>query len=162
MGPDNIRIITPNDDIDTEREYPLFRADKEVYLVGRSRDLQKDFIQRLSVGNHTTTKHLLIYKSGDFANLHQKVKWEQQVLEYTDIVVFWFSENPSDSEALFTLGRVLGSPTSKPNPKIIVGVHPDSPHRELIKNQLIYVGGGTPGIIAETLPELVEALEYYL
>lgn len=152
----NIRVITPNDDIDTEREYPGFRADKEVLLLGR------DFTEALLLP--ATPTRLLVYHPGDFANLKRKIVWEQKALEYAQIVVFWFSE-ASAPEMLFTLGCVLGGSGrnrgAKPNPKIIIGVHPDSPHRELIKNQLIYWGSSV-GIIADTLPELVEALEYYL
>jgi len=152
----NIRVLEPNDDIDTEREYPGFRADKEVYLVGGGPNLQQDFIERLQ----TPHLKLLIYKLGDFANLKRKIAWEQKALQYAHVVVFWFSEADAP-ETLFTLGRVLGGHRG-PGTKIIVGVHPSSPHREFIKNQLIYVGGGTPGITAESLDELIEALEYYL
>jgi len=155
----NIRVVTPNDDIDTEREYPGFRADKEVLLLGAAGRFARDFTEALVL----PATRLLIYSPGDFfANLKRKIAWERKALQYAQILVFWFSE-ASAPETLFMLGRVLGGegPPSKPNPKIIIGVHPDSPHREFIKNQLIYWGSSV-GIIAETLPELVEALEYYL
>ena len=162
-----LRVFTPEDDIALERERPYKQSPPvEVFLAGGipgCPDWQKEFIDKFR--EILYKDNVIIYnpRLPEFVDtsdkaLQKQIKWEHEALGYAQFVVFWFPKESVCPTTLFELGHVLGR---KDGPKIIVGVHPEYSHRRNIHYQLLY-SEKTVGIIADTIDDLVEALDYYL